>query len=452
MVGKTDAEIAALAPVQSVAGLSGAVSPSGLKSAISLDNVTNDAQTKAAIVPNAPPAAGQLLVGNASGTAYGVVSASGDATISSTGVITVSKVNGSTLGTMATQNANAVSINGGTISGTAISVSTPVNSTDPVSKAYADALAAGRGLFQSDIDCSANPNYPAAEKGWQYCVTVAGKIGGASGPDVEIGDTIQAKANVSAGNHAIVGTSWFILQGNLVGALRASNNLSDVTSASTALGNLGGQAASGNLTATITTNTPVNASGVLIGNGTDVGFSSSAINNTFLVWRTGLGYVWSAMTNSLLGAVTNNASVMTGANIDAAKLGTGVVDNNEFNRLNGGTEDIQPRLDTLKVETLTIHIAAPAVTTIYIDAKAEYYYTINSVKGIKTTAGTATVAVKINGTAVSGLSAISVTTTAQDVAASGVNVVVSPGDLLTFEITAVSSAANLICNIKATRS
>lgn len=52
-------------------------------------SVTNDVQTKAAIVPNTAPAAGGLLVGNAGGTAYAPVSASGDATVASTGAVTI---------------------------------------------------------------------------------------------------------------------------------------------------------------------------------------------------------------------------------------------------------------------------------------------------------------------------------------------------------------------------
>lgn len=56
---------------------------------IGLGSVTNDTQTKAAIVPNTAPSAGQLLVGNAVGTAYAPVSASGDVTVASTGAHTL---------------------------------------------------------------------------------------------------------------------------------------------------------------------------------------------------------------------------------------------------------------------------------------------------------------------------------------------------------------------------
>ena len=52
-----------------------------------LSSVTNDAQTKAAVVPNTLPAAGQLLAGNAGGTAYAPVTLSGACTVTSAGVV-----------------------------------------------------------------------------------------------------------------------------------------------------------------------------------------------------------------------------------------------------------------------------------------------------------------------------------------------------------------------------
>lgn len=68
---------------------------SGLNAtAVGLGSVTNDAQTKAAIMPNTAPSAGQIPAGNTGGTAYAAVSVSGDATLASTGAITVKGVNG----------------------------------------------------------------------------------------------------------------------------------------------------------------------------------------------------------------------------------------------------------------------------------------------------------------------------------------------------------------------
>ncbi len=66
--------------------------PTGLVSNdVGLGSVTNDAQTKAVIVPNTAPSSGQILVGNAGGTAYAKQSVSGDATLSSAGVVTTTK-------------------------------------------------------------------------------------------------------------------------------------------------------------------------------------------------------------------------------------------------------------------------------------------------------------------------------------------------------------------------
>jgi hypothetical protein len=75
-------------------------------------------------------------------------------------------------------------------------------------------------VFKGVIDCSANPNYPAADAGNLYKVSVAGKIGGASGPNVEAGDTLYCIADSSsAGNHATVGAAWVISQVNIDGAV-----------------------------------------------------------------------------------------------------------------------------------------------------------------------------------------------------------------------------------------
>jgi hypothetical protein len=71
-------------------------------------------------------------------------------------------------------------------------------------------------VYKGAIDASSNPNYPAADAGHAYKISVAGKIGGASGTDVQVGDTIIATADgLSAGTQAAVGSSWTILQNNV---------------------------------------------------------------------------------------------------------------------------------------------------------------------------------------------------------------------------------------------
>jgi hypothetical protein len=75
-------------------------------------------------------------------------------------------------------------------------------------------------IFKGIIDCSANPNYPAADAGHLYKVSVAGKIGGGSGPNVEAGDTLYCITDSTAsGTHAGVGANWVIAQVNVDGAV-----------------------------------------------------------------------------------------------------------------------------------------------------------------------------------------------------------------------------------------
>lgn len=87
-------------------------------------------------------------------------------------------------------------------------------------KAYADSIvgASDAMRFLGAIDASTEPNYPAAVVGDTYKISVAGKIGGASGIVVEIGDTIIATADNAGGTQAGVGASWTVLQTNTVAA------------------------------------------------------------------------------------------------------------------------------------------------------------------------------------------------------------------------------------------
>jgi hypothetical protein len=68
------------------------------------------------------------------------------------------------------------------------------------------------------IACVGNPNYPAADKGHAYVVSSAGKIGGAAGTVVEVGDMILALEDNAGGTQAAVGASWTVLEHNVSGA------------------------------------------------------------------------------------------------------------------------------------------------------------------------------------------------------------------------------------------
>jgi len=89
-------------------------------------------------------------------------------------------------------------------------------------KVYADNVlgSANALVYKGVIDCSTNPNYPAADAGHLYVVSVAGKIGGASGIDVEVGDMCICNTDGTAsGDQATVGTKWNVIQKNIVGAV-----------------------------------------------------------------------------------------------------------------------------------------------------------------------------------------------------------------------------------------
>ena len=100
------------------------------------------------------------------------------------------------------------------------------NTTQIATTAYVDAAttaiiaAADAMVFKGVQDCSTNPNYPAADRGWTYRVSVAGKIGGAAGPNVEVGDLLLCITDGTAsGTHATVGAAWSIAQTNIDGAV-----------------------------------------------------------------------------------------------------------------------------------------------------------------------------------------------------------------------------------------
>ena len=130
-------------------------------------------------------------------------------------------------------------------------------------KTYVDNAVAGLGGYQGAIDCSGNPNYPAATANQSWRVSVSGKIGGNAGIQVDAGDLLICIATNAGGTQAAVGSSWLPVEHNLVGVLLAANNLSDVD-AVTARTNLGVPAGSGTSTGVNTGDETATSIGALI--------------------------------------------------------------------------------------------------------------------------------------------------------------------------------------------
>jgi hypothetical protein len=111
-------------------------------------------------------------------------------------------------------------------------ITTHSGATDPHGdRAYTDAQIAALTStqnYQGLINCSSNPDYPAADADDTYRVSVAGKIGGASGVTVEVGDLAVCLDNATpSGDQATVGANWTIIQGNLNGVVIGPDVVTD---------------------------------------------------------------------------------------------------------------------------------------------------------------------------------------------------------------------------------
>lgn len=174
--------------------------------------------------------------------------------------------------------------------------------TQKATKTYVDGVVTGLLDFKGGINCSASPNYPAGLKGDTYVVSTGGKIGGASGLVVAAGDALVCSADNAGGTQASVGSSWFILEKNLDGALLSANNLSDLANAATARTNLG----LGSAATTAATDYAVAAKGVTNGDSHDHnGGDGAQIAYSSLSGLPSLGTIASQAANNV--AITGGA-------------------------------------------------------------------------------------------------------------------------------------------------
>lgn len=81
--------------------------------------------------------------------------------------------------------------------------------------------------FIGTINATANPNYPAASKGHKWLFSHAGKIGGASGIEVDGGDQLVCTTTSVAGTHAAVGANFTVVQGNIVDGVTSAEASTD---------------------------------------------------------------------------------------------------------------------------------------------------------------------------------------------------------------------------------
>ena len=82
---------------------------------------------------------------------------------------------------------------------------------------YIASVATGGITPTAGVDCTSNPNYPARNANDIFFITGAGKIGGASGVSVEVGDLVFCVTTNAGGTQAAVGSNFTILQVNIPG-------------------------------------------------------------------------------------------------------------------------------------------------------------------------------------------------------------------------------------------
>jgi hypothetical protein len=308
-------------------------------------------------VRNASPTDGQILVWVNANTDWEPLSISGDATLAASGVLTLANagVTANTYGDSShvaqvtfdakgrATTATNVAISGAGIDTTAVHATLDTDTTLAASsdtrvasqhavKTYVDNAVTGLLEFKGSTDCSGSPNYPAANKGDAYVVSVAGKIGGASGTSVDVGDVYFAIADNAGGTQAAVGTSWDTLEHNLVGALLGSNNLSDLGNRQTALNTLAGavtnhlvlagDGANVTLRALAVADLPTgtNSSSVLVGGVITAGGPQGDASHTQVLTWNAAGQL-TTVTNT---AIAVDASAVTSGTLGVTRGGTGV--------------------------------------------------------------------------------------------------------------------------------
>lgn len=84
------------------------------------------------------------------------------------------------------------------------------------------------GRYQSAIDCSSNPNYPASDAGMIYKVSVSGRIGGASGKVVFENDLILCITDSVGGSEASHGTKFIHINNQIKHAVKKDDGESDL--------------------------------------------------------------------------------------------------------------------------------------------------------------------------------------------------------------------------------
>jgi hypothetical protein len=153
--------------------------------------------------------------------------------------------------------------------------------------------------FIGTINATANPNYPAANKGHKWLFSHAGKIGGASGIEVEAGDQLVCTTTSVAGTHAAVGANYTVVQGNIVDGVTSAEASTD-----NAIARYSGITGQLIQNSGITIDDDDNIAGIA-----SIGATGDRVTK---LWATDV-----EVTNAMAGSITGNAATATTAPTDA---------------------------------------------------------------------------------------------------------------------------------------
>jgi hypothetical protein len=224
--------------------------------------------------------------------------------------------------------------------------------TQKAVKAYVSSAVTGLLDLKGDTDCSTNPNYPSALKGDAYYVTVAGKIGGASGKTVEVGDVYVAKADNAGGTEASVGTSWFVLNQNLSGVALTSSTLAQFASTTSAqlAGVISDETGSGSLVfgTDPTFTTRINTPEVKATSSAGISFKNSSGTETILTGAGG-GTGTSIVGTTNIGSASADYIQIAGGTGSTTQTATGSSSNIDINLVPKGTGIVKGELKRFMV-------------------------------------------------------------------------------------------------------
>jgi hypothetical protein len=255
----------------------------------------------------------------------------------------------------------------------------------------------------------------------------------------------------SAGPQGATGSSGGLPAGGTTGqvATKRSNADYDIDWESVAGG--GGSSAWGSITGTLSSQTDLQSAFNAKANSSSLATVATTGAYSDLSGKPTLGTASThAATDFALSSTTVNGHALSAnVTVTTSDVGLGSVTNDAQLKIASNLSDVnngataRSNLGVAAVGGSYLGDTLTSAQTITLVEYAPYAFTINSLRNLGTVSGTVSGTLKINGTAVTGCSSLSLTSTPQNVTASGANSV-SVGNTITFVTASASSLTGLL--------